>query len=334
MLTPRTLDMRQLKHILELDRYKNYRRAAESLCISQPALTKSIQHLEATLGVTLFDRNSGDITPTPSCKVILEHARRVNLELDEMYHRLDSLLHLRGGELKIGTGPIMAESVIPGPLRTLLDERPEVRVEVVVDDWSNLPKLTRHGDLHLFVVDIARLREEPDLEVIPLGRTENILVCRAAHPLAARGQVTPGDFLEYPLALPRMTDRLSNWLTRNAPLGMPPQSFYAATHRIQCQSIALLRSFVHQTNYVTGGPRRLFEKELESGIFVELRLPGCDVLYSEPGIGFLKGRTLPPAALRFIEILTASLPHVPREPVALPPRRRSNGTDRGTGLAG
>lgn len=333
MVIPRTLDMRQLKHILELDRYKNYRRAAESLCISQPALTKSIQQLEATLGVTLFDRDSGGITPTPSCKVILEHARRVLLELDEMYHRLDSLLQQSGGELKIGTGPIMAESVIPDPLRDLLEERPEVRVEVVVDDWSNLTKLTRQGELHLFVIDIARVREEPDLEVIPLGRTENILVCRAQHPLAASGQLTPRDFLEYPLALPRMTDRLSSWLTRNAPPGMLPQSFYSATHRIQCQSVALLRSLVRQTNCITGGPRRLFERELESGLFVELQLAGCDVLYSEPGIGFLKGRTLPPAALRFIEILTDSRARVPHAAADNTSCRRSNGVDLETGLA-
>jgi DNA-binding transcriptional LysR family regulator len=211
---------------------------------------------------------------------------------------------LRGGELKIGTGPIMAEYVLPEPLRQLLAELPELRVEIIVDDWSHLPKLLRQGDLHAFVVDVARLRDEPDLEVIPLGRVPNILVCRAGHPLAAKLKVSPRDFLRYPLALPRMTERLSSWLAAHAPDDMSPQSYYAASHRIQCQSVPLLRALVRQTNCISGGPRDLFAQELASGALVELHMEQCDVLYSEPCVSYLKGRTLPPAAHRFIDLVS------------------------------
>jgi len=307
----RTLDMRQLKHVLELDRYKNFSRAAESLCISQPALTKSIQHLESTLGVTLFDRHGGGIVPTAYCEVILCHARRVLLELEEMNYRLDSIEQLRGGELKIGTGPIMAETVLAAPVRQLIEEVPELRIEVVVDDWSNLMRLARQGDLHIVVADIARLRTEPDFEAIALGRVENILVCRPEHPLAAGMTVTPRDFLDFPLALPRMTDRLSSWLTRNAPSHMSSQAYYAAVHRIQCQSVPLLRSLVRESNCITGGPRKLFERELEAGSLVELRMEQCDALYTEPSVSLLKGRTLPPSAHRFIDVVTGRLPNAP-----------------------
>ncbi len=303
-MTSRTLDMRQLKHVLELDRYKNFSRAAESLCISQPALTKSIQHLESTLGVTLFDRQGGGIVPTAYCEVILRHARRVLLEIEEMNYRLDGIEQLRGGELKIGTGPIMAETVLAAPVRVLIEEMPELRIEVIVDDWSILMRMARQGDLHVVVADIARLRSESDFEAIALGRVENILVCRPEHPLAAGRTVTPGDFLNFPLALPRMTDRLSSWLTRNAPSHMSAQAYYTAVHRIQCQSVPLLRSLVRECNCITGGPRRLFERELAAGSLVELRMEQCDALYSEPSVSHLKGRTLPPSAYRFIEVVT------------------------------
>lgn len=303
-MTARTLDMRQLKHVLELDRYRNFSRAAESLCISQPALTKSIQHLESTLGVRLFDRHGGGIVPTVYCEVILRHTRRVLLEMEEMNYRLDSIEQLRGGELKIGTGPIMAETVLATPVRLLIEEMPELRVEVVVDDWSVLMRMARQGDLHVVVADIARLRNESDFEAIALGRVENILVCRPEHPLATGMTVTPDDFLDFPLALPRMTDRLSNWLTRNAPTHMSAQAYYAAVHRIQCQSVPLLRSLVRESDCITGGPRKLFERELEAGSLVELRMEQCDALYSEPCVSVLKGRTLPPSAYRFIEAVT------------------------------
>lgn len=307
-MTARTLDMRQVKHVLELDRYKNFSRAAEALCISQPALTKSIQHLEATLGVTLFDRHGGSIVPTAYCEVILRHARRLLLEIDEMNYCLDSIEQLRGGEIKIGTGPIMAETVLAAPVRQLIEEMPELRIEVVVDDWSNLMRLARQGDLHIIVADISRLRNETDFEAIPLGRVENILICRSEHPLAAGKTVTPLDLLHYPLALPRMTDRLSSWLARNVPNDMSSQAYYTAVHRIQCQSVSLLRSLVRESNCITGGPRKLFELELEAGSLVELRMEQCDALYSEPSVSMLKRRTLPPSACRFIELVTCGQP--------------------------
>lgn len=302
-MSARTLDTRQLRHIIELDRYRNFHRAAESLCISQPALTKSIKSLEASLGVLLFDRDHGGISPTPFCEVILEHARRILLEIDEMNVRLDAMSQLRGGELRIGSGPIMAESVLADAIRVMLGDSPEIRIEVIVDDWLNLPRLLRQGHLHLFVADIAHLRDQPDLEVISLGRVPNILVCRVAHPLAARRMVTPKDFLRFTLALPKITDRLSSWLVAHTPDGTDPQDYSLAIHRIECQSVSLLRRLVEESDCITGGPRRLFERELRDGSLVELDLPGCDALFSEPSICSLRGRTLPPAASRLIDIV-------------------------------
>jgi DNA-binding transcriptional LysR family regulator len=100
-----------------------------------------------------------------------------------------------------------------------------------------------------------------------------------------------------------MSERLRLWLTGHAPSDMSPQAYYAAIHRIQCRNIPLLRSLVREANYITGGPRKLFERELATGTLVELRMDQCDVLYCEPSIGYLKGRTLPPVAHRFIDIL-------------------------------
>jgi DNA-binding transcriptional LysR family regulator len=302
-MTASTLDVRQMKHIWELERHKSFRRAAESLGISQPALTKSIQNLESNLGVILFDRSRGGVTPTPYCSVILKHAHAVFLEVEEMNHQLARIDQSQGGELKIGAGPVMSASVLLNPIRKLVKQMPEIHIEIMVDDWSNLLRLARQGDLHAVIVDIEHLRGEHDFEKIPLPRLQNILVCRADHPLAASGAVLLQDLFEFPLALPQMTKRLSNWLMRNTPRDMSAKKDSAAVHRIQCQSIPLLRHLVASTNYITGGPRDLFETELSAGDFVELRLEGCDALFTEPTVGHVKGRTLPRAAHAFLEII-------------------------------
>jgi DNA-binding transcriptional LysR family regulator len=301
-----SLDIRQLKHVWELNKHRNFHRAAEALFISQPALTKSIQNLESVLGVPLFDRQSHSIEPTPFGVLVLEHARRIFVELEELSDSLTAVSQLHGGELKLACGPIMADALLLDPIIELTKQLPNLKVNVVIDDWSALPTRLRNGDIHLFIADVARLEDETDLDVKPLGRIENALVCRADHPLAKAGIVSCEGLLTYPLALPKITDRFSRWLLSNVPDKIPAERFYASVHKIQCQSTAFLRQLVLAGDYITGGPRRLFEEHIESGDLVELSLADCDVLFIEPGVVTLKDRTILPAAKTFISIVTGS----------------------------
>ena len=73
------LELRIIQHALTLARVGNFGRAAESLGISQPSLTRSIASLEASLGVKLFDRNRRGIKPTVFGAVFLAEGKVVFL---------------------------------------------------------------------------------------------------------------------------------------------------------------------------------------------------------------------------------------------------------------
>ena len=60
------IETRHLRHLLALAEHRNYARAADALHLTQPALTRSIQALEASLDAQLFDRGRGEVTPKPS----------------------------------------------------------------------------------------------------------------------------------------------------------------------------------------------------------------------------------------------------------------------------
>ena len=73
------MDLRRLRHVLALAEAGNYLRAAEAMHISQSALSRSIQSLEATLGVTLFDRSNRRVEPTEFGRLLIEHAMKLDL---------------------------------------------------------------------------------------------------------------------------------------------------------------------------------------------------------------------------------------------------------------
>jgi DNA-binding transcriptional LysR family regulator len=62
----KVVELRRLQHLLALDDERHFGRAAERVHLSQPAFSRSIQAIEADLGLRLFERDIGDIRPTPA----------------------------------------------------------------------------------------------------------------------------------------------------------------------------------------------------------------------------------------------------------------------------
>ena len=69
------IDLRRCRHVLALDLHRNFARAAESLGLTQPALTRSLQALEKSIGARLFDRDRARVEPTPVGQRLIERAR-------------------------------------------------------------------------------------------------------------------------------------------------------------------------------------------------------------------------------------------------------------------
>ena len=83
------IELRHLRHALALAEHGNFARAAEALHLSQPALTRSLQALEAQVGEQLFDRSHREVTPTTMGELLLQHARQLLLHaVNHLRHHL------------------------------------------------------------------------------------------------------------------------------------------------------------------------------------------------------------------------------------------------------
>src|SRR5512135_1186590 len=107
------IETRHLQHFAAVAEAGSFRKAARKLCLSQPALTKSIQRLEELLGEKLFDRGR-TVEMTPFGQLMQQQSGRVLAGLGDLAREAELFRGLEKGELRVGVGPFMAHSIV-GP---------------------------------------------------------------------------------------------------------------------------------------------------------------------------------------------------------------------------
>lgn len=142
---------KQLRMFLVLSDTLNFSKAAEQLFISQPALTKAIQDLEAELGLTLFERTTRSVRLTPGGARMATVARSVLGEFEAGLQRFQSSAEREAAQVAIAAWPSLAHGVLPTVCAVLERQRPGV--QITLHDETNsacLQRLLNHqADLAL-----------------------------------------------------------------------------------------------------------------------------------------------------------------------------------------
>ena len=216
MLTP------QLEGFLEIARRRNMSRAAETLHVTQPALTARIQALEAQLGMPLFERSHRGMRLTDAGRAFLPYAERAAEALDA--GRILVGEHARGeaGQLTIGTAPAVGAYVLPGLLARYVERFAGIRLVVRTGHSEETAELVARGEL-----DIGLIRElhHPGIVVQALYEDELLLVVPPSHGFVGQGGIDVEQLADATLVLLDKTSSyydLTNALFRAA--GLAPRS--------------------------------------------------------------------------------------------------------------
>ncbi len=166
---------------------RNFRRAAETVFISQPAFSRRIDKLEQALGVRLLDRTTRSVSLTA---VGRDFARKVELLLDD----LDStLLGIRGvaasrqGEVSIACVPSTVYYFLPQVVRRYRARYPQVRVRITDASANEVLDAVSRGQVDFGLNFIGA--HEADIAFTPLLHERFVAACRRDHPLAGRSSV-------------------------------------------------------------------------------------------------------------------------------------------------
>lgn len=298
------IDYRQLHHALALAEHGNFVRAADALHITQPTLTRSIQGLEADLGVRLFDRGARGVELTEVGRVALDAAQKVAIAMRDLKRNVALAKGLELGAMTIGVGPFAGSALVGPVIGQVALRYPGLSLKVIVSPWQELATRLRNRDVDLIIGEAKALENQDDLTTTWLQKRKPYLICKAGHPLAAERSVTFEQALTYPTAGPALsTDMLAavnNSLSSAKQAALRLQAF----PKIQCESWAILKDIMANSDAVSlmlpfMVADELMRRELVAVPFSDLNIP------LQFGITHIRDRTSSAPALAFAQLLMA-----------------------------
>ena len=148
------LSLRDIEYFLAVVEHGNLDRAAAACGVSQPALSKSLQRLEADTGLALLDRGGRGLRLTSAGLAFREHAQRLWAEYRDAVRNAMELRLGEAGLLRIGATGATVDSVVMPALRRLLPRRPALRVQLTQGQSDDLNDQVAGGKLDLAVTPI------------------------------------------------------------------------------------------------------------------------------------------------------------------------------------
>lgn len=299
-----TLELRQLRYVLALDKHRNFARAAKAVGLTQPALSRSLQMLEKSLDARLFDRDRSRVEPTPIGERLLERARLLLTQARNIEQDLRQMAGLEVGLLRIGAGAYPADISVGAAIGRLVRRYPGLMADLTVTDWPELVRKVGAEELDLVVADTDVASRDDRLSVEALPQHRGSFFCRAGHPLLERGVPTLEEVRRYPFVAPALPKRLSALAARDS-LGLRAQLPADTTASdIRVGSFPLAKRIVMESDAVGAAMPIQIADAVASGqlVVLDLDLPWLTTKY---GIIRLANRTPSPAAEAFMEILRA-----------------------------
>ncbi len=150
------LNIEQLRTFLEVVRLGGFRRAAQSLNVTQPAISARIKSLEDTLAVELFDRSAGGMTLTKRGEMLIRYAEQFEHLAEQVTANIIAPEAIEQ-QLRLGSAETVAQSWLPDFVSALHQRFPKVQIEIDVDISTNLRDrlLDREIDLAILLGPVS-----------------------------------------------------------------------------------------------------------------------------------------------------------------------------------
>ena len=177
----------------------SFRKAAEELYLTQPAVSLQIKALEEDLGVQLFDRTGSHIALTPAGKTLLHYAEQVSVLLTRAEQEVSTLSGEHAGHLALGASTTIAQYVLPRLLSEFRREYPRVQPTLISGNTERIVSAVVQQQIALgFIEGPAHSR---DVKTEPFLVDELVLIVPAAHEWAERASVACAEITGTPLLM-------------------------------------------------------------------------------------------------------------------------------------
>jgi len=292
------VDLRDLRALVAVAELGSFSGAAQALHLTQPALSRRISKLEASLGVRLVERTTRRVELTATGRAFSRKARQIINTFEE------SLLEVGGGagrirgEVTVACVPTAVSHCLLDVLHEYHQQYPHILVRVLDDGASDALSMVVRNEAG-FGINFIGL-QEPGLEFLPIFHEQFVAVCHSDHILASRTSVSWKELAkhDYIAVSKHSGNRLLLDLTLSDVIGSP-QPIFEARHVRTVVDLVAAGLGVSAVPQLALHPR-MTQSEIRA-------IPLIDpVVHRVTGLLKRQGRVLSPAAERLFQMIIAS----------------------------
>jgi DNA-binding transcriptional LysR family regulator len=301
------METRQLEYFIALANIGSFSRAADTLHITQGALSKSIRALEDAFGGLLVDRLGRQVVLTPMGEFVFERAKRLVQDAENLLRSAEACKSDVRGVLKLGLGAGPGATLGAPLIRHLVRSYPELKLKIRRGSADSLIRDLRDRSIDLLIVDGRMLAPADDLVVETLGGLPGGALCRSGHPLAKEAEVSFEQLIEYPIFSTSASDEAARMVVSRH----GPQADLRKCITVECEELETLLAAAVMTDGVFLGVVAAAADQLRSGAMTKLPLVPPVNISVPVVLARLAGRSEPvvAAAVRsFAAVLIAELP--------------------------
>lgn len=291
------MELRDLSYFCTVAAAGHIGRAAASLGLTQPALTKAIARLEHELGAQLLERRPKGVTVTVIGTAVLRRANELQAAMDDAKREFAALATGAAGHLRLGTGLAMAQHFVPAACARLLARAPDLTLDIVAGTGRGLLPSLHEGRLDMVLSGLPAVIE-PGLRQEAVMEDEVVVIARRSHRLHRRRSIGLAELARERWIISRSSSLLGEWLDRRwEDAGIP-----APLPAVQTDSIATLLSLVASSDLITFHSWSTIRRSpLHASLKPLARSPL--VWRRRLGVTYREGGYLPAAARQLIDIL-------------------------------
>jgi LysR family carnitine catabolism transcriptional activator len=181
------INIKHLKAYIAVASELHFTRAADKICLTQPALSSLIQQLEHELGVSLISRHTRQVELTEAGKEFKLTAEKLVTDFEQALYDVRTYKSMRRGRLSIAALPSVCSSILPSVLAKFNSEYPDIKINIM--DCTGQEILDALNDKRVDFA-ISYTQSDKELEAMPLMKDALMVVCHRKHVFAAQKEVS------------------------------------------------------------------------------------------------------------------------------------------------
>jgi DNA-binding transcriptional LysR family regulator len=178
------ITFRQLRVFIAVTEHCSFSRAAETMHITQPAVSRYVRELEDALQLRLFDRTTREVVPTDAARALHRSMTQLLKQFEANLLDITSEHARHSGKVRVASAPTLSSSLMPTCVQLCTARYPEINLQMLDQVQSRGMALIRNGEVDFgLMIDP---QDDNDLHIETVMEDPFYLACRHDHPLAER----------------------------------------------------------------------------------------------------------------------------------------------------